>query len=508
MTTAFRIAALAGASMTILGACSSGGDSTAPVAPPVVVTPPPAAQSDTFVTVSGEITGFGSVIVNGTRYDTDSARVRKNGRDADLSDLSVGQIVAIRAKRNGEGQLPTALRVRYEEVLEGPVEAIATDGRSLTILGQTVFITDGTVFEDDLEFDAIQIDDVLEVSGSFTADGDIVASYVEISDEVDGDYEVHGTVGALDSQAQTFRVKGLKVFYGNAQLDDFDDRTLSNGDKVEVEGSVFQNDGTLIATQVEYEGDDLEEFEDEGENEGDDDDRYEAEVQGFITRFDAPTDFAVGDVDIVTNDATDFERCTADGLALDVEVEVEGVFDDNGVLVADEVECEIEANTFITAEVDEVDEGAGTVTLLGVTLAVNGSTAYQDKSRAKVREFGLDDIAVGDVLRVQAYDAAGEDLPIAKRLRRERDDKFRGPEVKGDLDAIETERLIVAGVTVTYAEDIEFELDEDEVSEAVFFDTVRLGDRLKARGVESEEGTLLADKLSIEDDDDDDEDND
>ena len=126
---------LSSTSVLALSACGGSSGSAATITPPSVETPPEPVSSSTFVTVTGEIDGFGSVIINGTRYDTDSADVKIDGEDASLSDLSVGQTVALRARRNAEGELPTALRVRYEEVLEGPVESIAADRRSLIILG-------------------------------------------------------------------------------------------------------------------------------------------------------------------------------------------------------------------------------------------------------------------------------------------------------------------------------------------------------------------------------------
>jgi hypothetical protein len=364
-------------------------------------------------------------------------------------------------------------------------------------LGQTVFLTEDTVFEDDLNPALIVVDDVLEISGSFTADGDIVASYVEVSDNIDGDFEVHGTVGGLNEGNQTFRIQGLRVGFASAALEDFEDgNVLSNGDKVEVEGSVFANDGTLIATRVEYEGNDLDELRGD---EADDVDEEEVEIEGFITSFVSAAEFEVNGQAVITNSETSFERCSADSLGLDVEVEVEGDLNENGVLVADEVKCEVSPSTFITAAVDAVDVAAGTVTVLGVTFETNIDTSFQDKDSDRVRNFGLDDISVGDILRVQAYQLAESDILVAKKIRRERADSFDAVELKGDVSEFGDQTLTVAGVVVTLSGTTEFEIeDEGEVTRDAFFARAVLGDRLEIEGTEDENGTLIATEVELD----------
>ena len=424
--------------------------------------------------------------------------MRKDGRDVNLSEFSVGQVVALRARRGRDGELPQALRVRYEEVLEGPVESISEDGRSLVILGQTVFLTDDTVFED-LELEDLAVDLVLEVSGSFTADGNIVASYLELSDDVDGDYEVHGTVGALDTARQAFRVKGLKVSYASAELADFDDGgTLGNGDKVEVEGSTFLNDGTLVATRVEFEGNDLEELDGD---EGGEDDVDEAEIEGFITVFADSTSFEVDGVPVITSADTEFENCAPEDLALDVRVEVEGIFDADGVLVADEVECEFASDVRIRGSVDEVDEAGATV--FGVTSVVTDNTKFRDTGPDRVREFGLDDIAPDDRVELRGYvDTSG--AFVATMIQRGTRGRFERDEVRGYLDETgEDATIIVSGVPVAYDDNTLFGLDDEDegVAREAFFLAVDLGEPLRVRGAETEDGVLLTTRIDRRDDD-------
>lgn len=149
---------------------------TPPAAPPSGGSGTRSSSPSRFVTVHGENPGFGSIIVNGTRYETDIAEVKNDDEAANMLDLAIGQIVALRADKNGDDELPTALRVRYEKVMEGPISAIASDLTNVTNLGVTVILTDQTIFEDRLDPATLTINDVLEISGRYGANGNLIAS--------------------------------------------------------------------------------------------------------------------------------------------------------------------------------------------------------------------------------------------------------------------------------------------------------------------------------------------
>jgi len=77
----------------LMGACGGGGGSS--TTPPPVVTPPPPPPTGGITRTgvafaAGPITGFGSVIVNGVRYDTSGALFTKDGVDAFQEDFEVG----------------------------------------------------------------------------------------------------------------------------------------------------------------------------------------------------------------------------------------------------------------------------------------------------------------------------------------------------------------------------------------------------------------------------------
>lgn len=170
---------------------------------------------------------------------------------------------------------------------------------------------------------------------------------------------------------------------------------LIDDDLVKVEGSV--NNGTLEASKVEG-------FDDLFDDVGDDD---EVEIKGAITRFGSITDFDVNGVTVVTDAQTRYEDGTSSQLGIDVVVEVEGARS-NGKLIAEEVDFEVEDTIKIDGTLQAVtatdaSRNEDSVTLLGISLATDRSTFFDDDSDLEVSDFGLDDLRVGDYVEVEGY---------------------------------------------------------------------------------------------------------
>ena len=91
---ALKVAALA---MLVAG-CGGGGGSDG--AGP---NPPPVTGTSRSVLVTGAIAGFGSVIVNGVHYDTDSAEVSIEDKAATAADLEVDEVIHMQADVDSQG---------------------------------------------------------------------------------------------------------------------------------------------------------------------------------------------------------------------------------------------------------------------------------------------------------------------------------------------------------------------------------------------------------------------
>ncbi|MEO1594553.1 MAG: DUF5666 domain-containing protein [Pseudomonadota bacterium] len=491
---------IAAVAAVISVAACSGGSSDAPA-------PAPSAGTNPQPVISvGPITNFGSVVVNGVRYNTDNAVFSVSGQPGTQADLSIGHIVSVKGTIDDDGENGTADEVFYDESVEGPVSDIDLANGTLVVLGQTVLVVADTSFDDDFSpesLEGISVGDIVEVSGQFDGEGNIVASRIEREDADDNEFEVYGFVAALDTAGMTFSINDLVVDYSTATLDDFPGGQPADGDFVEVKGTQFGPNGELIATEVDFESP-LPDYDDD--DDGFDDDDFEVEIEGYITRFESAQDFDVAGQPVTTTDATRYEDGLVDDLALNIKVEVEGRIDANGVLVADEIEFENEGerNIRIAARVDSVDAANDTIVMLGIPVRVDVQTRMEDDDDDDEGRLTVADILVGDYLEIRGTESPADSGEVlASRLEREDDEDDEETILQGFVDSVTEPTLQILGVTIETNGNTEFESRDDApISASAFFSSVAVGDLVKAKGFESSDTTLVAEEVEFEDDDD------
>ncbi len=178
---------------------------------------------------NGPISGLGSIIVNGVRYDVSKATVKSDDGSAVLpSELNLGMQVEVSSgdvTSGGSGALPTAVasEVRFASALVGPVSA-APDATCdcLTVLGQKVVYTKTTNMPTGLS-----LHEVVEVFGQpDLANGKqvLVATRVQRVDALSPKYKLVGWVASgasINVVAHTLTVQGpsapLVVTFTDAQ---------------------------------------------------------------------------------------------------------------------------------------------------------------------------------------------------------------------------------------------------------------------------------------------------
>lgn len=242
--TLFRLPACLALTMitaAVLVACGGGGGST-----PVAVTPaPPVVPAAPAVLgqsiVSGTVTGFGSLIVDGVRIDNSAViagKALENGSVKQM-ELKLGQHVEVQH----DGSL-VATQVRVGANAEGSVSVVNAAAGTLTVAGQAVTVnTDATlgpvtVFEGYASLAAVQVSDRVEVHGLVKTDSSgkssLQATRIEKTSAVgDTADRVNGLVTDLSTANKTFKVGALLVDYSTAKLAP-DGATLANGVEVNV----------------------------------------------------------------------------------------------------------------------------------------------------------------------------------------------------------------------------------------------------------------------------------
>jgi hypothetical protein len=185
-----------------------------------------------------------------------------------------------------------------------------------------------------------------------------------------------------------------------------------------------------------------------------------------------------------------------------VRVEIDGVIDANGVLVASVVDfedLEDNAEVEIQAPLESIDAAAGILVVLGRTVSITGSTVLEDASDAQLNPFTLADLAVGDFVEIRAYTETGASTDLVAVVVERDDEDGDEVEVKGPIDSVAAPDLSVIGVAVATLGTTEFELANDmPVSSTEFFAAVSAGTLVKAKGT-WDGTTLTAREVEIED---------
>ncbi len=440
---------------------------------------------ETGVLSAGVITGFGSIYLNGIRYDTSAAQVSVNGVAAAESELRVGQFVQLRGHAHGVAR--NADVIRYHNLLEGPITAIDAGASSFVALGQTVLVTSQTSLGDEIvpaSIDGLASGDVVEVSGLVSTSGVVTATRVDIKPD-GGPFDVTGYVSNLRPETSRFDLNALVVDYSGANMEDFTAGQPAVGDLVLVKGSSFNGDGSFVAIRVELRSDDWLE-----PNAGDD-----LEIEGLISDFVAATDFKVAGAPVTTTSATAYEHGTVADLANDVLVEVEGMANAAGVLVAIKVKFKENSEIRIVAPIDEIVVADGEITLLGLAVSTDGDTRYEDKSALALRTLALADLVVGNWVDVRGYEEpAGSNAVTATRVVRI--DSSDAVRLRGRYLAADQPAFRILSVPVATGEATRFVLEDGiRLTSAEFF-TLAPGQIVEVWGAWGA-GVLAAERAEI-----------
>jgi hypothetical protein len=358
-------AAAASSASALLAACGGGG-SDEPEAP--------TATASSYT--DGVITGFGSVIVGGVRFD-DSKAVLTTEEGAALAAgaLRLGMTVDIdsgRVDRTAASAL--ALRIRLNSELLGPVGAVDAVAGTVVVLGQTVLVTTSTVFDDTLAggLAALTAGRIVEVYGiPDPANARIVATRIEAEDAAPA-YKLSGRIAALDTTARTFAINGQVVNYAGVPAAQVPPG-LANGQSARVRLQTAPVGGQWVATALRGGRRWPESI-------------VEAKLEGVITAFASTSSFSVNGLPVNASAATFPDGTT--GLALGARVEVSGSIV-AGVMQATTVEIEERRVPGprvwdLRGEVGQLDTAAKTFALRGITVWYGGTVEFRDGTVANL----------------------------------------------------------------------------------------------------------------------------
>jgi hypothetical protein len=326
--------------------------------------------------VSGPITGFGSVIVGGVRFDDTAATVADaDGDTRSRDDLKLGMTINVRgAPIAGDGS-SAATSIVFGSAIVGPVSAINIGAAALTVLGQPVDVLTTTVFDESLggALAALSVGDVVEVYALLdTATQRYSATRIERKTPALV-YQLRGVVANLNTAARTFTVGSQAISYDALSGGDVP-AGLANGGIVRVVLRVVPVAGVREALRLRLGVTEPRDFD-------------EVRIEGLISAFTSSAGFSVDGVPVNAAQAS-FPDGTA-GLAVGVRVALQGTVN-NGVLSASRVQIKSQAQVEIDGFelrglVTGLDTTALRFTLRGVSVDYAGTVDYRDGTQADLR---------------------------------------------------------------------------------------------------------------------------
>ncbi len=316
----------------------------------------------------GTITGFGSVIVNGLRYDDGLAIVRDEDGLRSRSDLKLGMVVAIDGKVDSDN-IASASDIRYDSALLGPVKTVSLGSNTFTVMGQTVHLDDSTVLDASLAqgLASLSGNDVVEVHGFLNAaTNSLQATLVERKTSV-SKYKISGLVQNLQVSAKTFMIGNEKFSFAGVNLE-----SIANGNLVKLRLQPRAPTGTdplVVAASRRQERSSAS--------------QERAEIEGLVTQVNSATQFSVSNVLVDTRNASFPGGNTT--ITIGMRIKAKGRLLD-GILTATEVKAESRGSKDIELKgtVSDLNTVNKTFTVRGVSVNYSPPVRYDKGTEASL----------------------------------------------------------------------------------------------------------------------------
>jgi len=298
------------------------------------------------VYTQGSISGFGSVIVNGIKFDDTTATVQLDGTTLGSADLRIGMVASVQGTRLADPTLGTASHIEVWSIAQGPVLQVPTVTQStqradgsvaefaeFSVAGMIVQTNPNTSFYGVALASDLVPSQVVTVWGlQAGADGTRwTATYVEVR-PMGMVYRV--STGVVHVAGLQRSLNGLLLTGSMADM-------LVDGSLVRVQGVWSDASNSLAVAHAKLLGSGL-------LGQLPDDAKTEVEIEGFVTDTPTASGFMLGNIVV---DASAIAPISTQ-IKMGARVEVHGTWQ-SGVLKATEVELEAE-QTLQTVELKGV----------------------------------------------------------------------------------------------------------------------------------------------------------
>ena len=467
--------------LATLAACGGSNSSndiimTTPESTATSGTPSPATTSESS---QGVISGFGSIYINGKKYNTDNANIAINGQaSSSISNLKVGMKISLTSSSNGNGD-NIATSVIYDTEIKGYIQSIDRNNQQILIADTIVQYNDLTHFIDTTET-ALTVEQFIEVSGYLQADGSFLATYIEQDDSPSGINEyTAGIVSNLNIAEQQFTINNTLIDYANSVLEG----VLADNIYVRVKGSFANN--VFVATNVDA-ADESDYYKDDNNNIT----RYE--IEGLVTAISSTSIDVNGRNYIFSSDMT-FDAAQLSDIAIGQYVELY-IEKESGLVTnidVDSISAKVDGKT--KGRIESIDLPNTRITVSGVIYQFTEQSRFEDDDQ---QYFNFASLSVDDYVEIVFQQTTPFSiLRIEREDQAEYNDEW---ETKGLVSSIAGNQITVNGIHIELSAAAKYLLNDQLVGQQVFTDALAINTRVEVEGRYDTNDVFTLEKIEIE----------
>jgi hypothetical protein len=431
--------------------------------------------------------------------------------ETDIETLSVGDFIEVSGYINDEGNFyATLVELETEETeikLKGEIANLDTDA-------QTFSLAELTIDYSAAEYEDMTADDLadglfVKVEGD-DFDGDtltLTASSIENKEDndIDNDAEevtIAGIVKDYDSESGVFSVNRYEfTLNDDTEFDDGSLDTLANGVIVKVEGR-FESE-QLIAEEIEFKATDA-----------------RSKTEGQVTDLNADNEtFVIDNTTFSVTPETQYEdesglderSFTFDDIAVNDWLKVISRQDDQGNTIALKVKRIDQEDREGEVKGRVSDVSAEGMTIANVAVGFNENTEFEGEDDSISIERFIELVQSNPAVIVEVEGEYDGDTLIAAKVEvetvggqdgddddDENDDSTGKAEFEGEIESIEGDSVFVNGNELRFAEDAEFELNDEEVDLQTFYDALEVGVVIEIEGLWVDQSYIKVTEAELE----------
>ena len=374
----------------------------------------------------GTVSGFGSLYVNGVRYNTDNADFTINGQPGSEDAIRLGDRVVLSGLTNNQGRF-IANSVNYEATATGHIQHIDYANETITVHGQTFVLTGESNLEE-VTFDALKQGDFVEISAVYSEQSGFLISKLERKDDEDT-LSLTAKVTALDSAINTLTINDTTFDTSNVTVP----QELTVGDIVEIEFNQLNDVNVITDIEIEH---------------YDEQDGVSVILDGPIVNV-TDSSITIANTQVLINDDTDFENISLAQLVNGTRVVVEAIIIDNQH-IAEEIALYVSADSDIEGVITDINLALNTITVNEREYTITPFTLFDDESNADDKQLTLSSLAMGDFVEIDFYSDDNGNAFVTKLEREEQSENDDDISISGKVSNInlDTNTFNVSGITV------------------------------------------------------------